>query len=621
MAIAALFLGHDFDRALRPLDAGLKKKTFATIRRVSESDTSVGLNDELLGNLPGELEVRSARVTLDERLIFAKDAERIVVLWVDKHDQAYAWKDQHLKQIRKRFSRTNLRRFEGSPALVPRMSPEDPVPVPDPDLLDQMAERGFEHYFAFLDDDQRFLVEYDTRNRKGLSFVKAGAGTGKTSIAIWRALRLAAEPELDGGRVLYLCYNRALMLTVQRVINALGSPALAQEIEVNTFHGWAESYLKQRVDDFSVEKNVDRNSGWLRSAIPHEVPKLPADARGALAGLSVNEVVQNEIEHVLSPNQFDEVEPYLNLGRPESQGLVRLRRPQRQAIWELHQRIRQRDDALDTWDDLIERARATRVADPDPPRYRAVIVDEGQDCSPVMARMAKVLVAGEERRLLVLADPAQELYPGTFLWAQSEFKPRGSQIRTLLRPYRSTRQIHALAASLYANVGETRREISEMAEAEREGPLPRLARFATVREGLEVIVGWIRAELAQGRPAGQIAVLTGSNSRRNPRRDEARAALEEAGVPVLAVDRDRPPDGATVSVATVNAAKGLDFTSVYLLDPGLGFGSPDSRRARFYVALTRSSRNLCIVCCNDADSPLLDDLDPACYVRIGEAAA
>ena len=237
MAIAALFLGHDFDRALRPLDAGLKKKTFATIRRVSESDTSAGLNDELLGNLPGELEVRSARVSLDERLIFAKDAERIVVLWVDKHDQAYAWKDQHLKQIRKRFSRTNLRRFEGSPALVPRMSPEDPVPVPDPDLLDQMAERGFEHYFAFLDDDHRFLVEYDTRNRKGLSFVKAGAGTGKTSIAIWRALRLAAEPELDGGRVLYLCYNRALMLTVQRVINALGSPALAQEIEVNTFHG------------------------------------------------------------------------------------------------------------------------------------------------------------------------------------------------------------------------------------------------------------------------------------------------------------------------------------------------------------------------------------------------
>ena len=54
-----------------------------------------------------------------------------------------------------------------------------------------------------------------------------------------------------------------------------------------------------------------------------------------------------------------------------------------------------------------------------------------------------------------------------------------------------------------------------MTESQREGPLPRLARFSTEREGLEAIGGWIRAELAQGRPAGQIAVLTGSNRQRD----------------------------------------------------------------------------------------------------------
>ena len=350
--------------------------------------------------------------------------------------------------------------------------------------------------------------------------------------------------------------------------------------------------------------------------IPQEVPRLSEEERRALAGLSARDVLENEIKHVLSPNQFDGIEPYLNLTRPESQGLTRLRRPQRQAMWALHQRIRRRRDAKGTWDDLIERARAVLAADADPPRYRAVIVDEGQDCSPAMARLAKALAADDARRLLVLADPAQELYPGTFLWARREFRPRGGRARVLRRPYRSTRQIHALAASLYAKVDETRREIDEMAESAREGPLPRLARFATEREGLKIVVEWIRAELAQGRPAGQIAVLTGSNRRR----DEASTALDRAGVPVTTVDRTAPPDGVSVSLATVNAAKGLDFTSVYLLDPGLWFGSPDSRRARFYVALTRSSRYLCIVCCRDADSPLLDDLDPACYVRIGGAA-
>ena len=607
-----LFHGYDFPRALNRLGSRHESQTLEAIRRLGVRDRRGGLNDELLHRYASGLEVRSARVTQAYRLIFARSDERIVVLWVDNHDEAYAWADRHRGDIPRRFE------VRERPGPAPSVQSRDPFPVRDPDELDELAARGYEHYFSALDEQQRFLVEFDAAksNRRGLTFVTAGAGTGKTSIAIHRALHRAAQPDLEGGRVLYLCYNRALMLSVRRTIDLLAQPAVARQIEVNTFHGWAERYLQRRGADYSVAKNVDIFGDWLRSALPGERQQLPAEARDVIGDLP-DEVLRNEIERLLSPNQFDGIARYLNLTRPESQGLRRLRRPQREAIWELHRRIRKRDDALDGWEDLIERAREARVADPDPPRYRDVIVDEGQDCSPVMARLAKALVAGAEQRLLILADPAQSLYPGRFLWARREFGPRGRQALTLRQPYRSTRQVHALAASLYANVEETRREIREMAEAEREGPLPRLARFVTEPEGLEVVVEWIEAELAQGRPAGQIAVLAG----RNRRRDEARAALEQAGVAVLTVDRDSPPDGAAASVATVHAAKGLDFTSVYLLDPVLDVIPIDSRRAQFYVALTRSSRNLSIVCCADARSPLLDDLDPACYQRVGPPAA
>ena len=609
------YAGPRFERAIRRLrDSRLKRQPFKTIKRLCQNDRSPGLNSEVLRSLGDALESRSARVTQGQgapRLIFARDDVRIVALWVDYHDAAYDWERRNHARIPEYAKAAAPLRLEGTPPPVPRTVAGAELHVPDPDLLGDLEAASYEEYFAALDDDQRAYVYSE-----GVSFLTAGAGTGKTSIAIRRALHVAAQPELGGGRVLYLCYNRALMLTVRRAINALGTPEMAREVEVNTVHGWADAYLQKREPGFSVEASVDIDGAWLRSVIPQEVPRLSEEERQALAGLSARDVLENEIKHVLSPNQFDTIEPYLNLTRPESQGLIRLRRPQRQAMWALHQRIRRRRAAKGTWDDLIERARAVLAADADPPRYRAVIVDEGQDCSPAMARLAKGLAADDARRLLVLADPAQELYPGTFLWARREFRPRGGRARVLRRPYRSTRQIHALAASLYAGVEETRREIDEMTESEREGPLPRLARFATEREGLEVVVGWIRAELAQGRPAGQIAVLTGSNRRR----DEASTALDRAGVPVTTVDRTAPPDSVSVSLATVNAAKGLDFTSVYLLDPGLRFGSPNSRRARFYVALTRSSRYLCIVCCRDADSPLLDDLDPACYVRIGGAA-
>ena len=609
------YAGPRFERAIRRLrDSRLKRQAFKTIKRLCQNDRSSGLNNEVLRSLGDALESRSARVTQGQgapRLIFARDDDRIVALWVDYHDAAYDWERRNHARIPEYARAAAPLRLEGTPPPVPRTAPGSELHVPDPDLLGDLEAASYEEYFAALDDDQRAYVYSE-----GVSFLTAGAGTGKTSIAIRRALHLATQPELGGGRVLYLCYNRALMLTVRRAIDSLGTLEMAREVEVNTVHGWADAYLQKQERGFSVEASVDINGAWLRSVIPQEVPRLSEEERRALAGLSARDVLENEIKHVLSPNQFDGIEPYLNLTRPESQGLTRLRRPQRQAMWALHQRIRRRRDAKGTWDDLIERARAVLAADADPPRYRTVIVDEGQDCSPAMARLAKALAADDARRLLVLADPAQELYPGTFLWARREFRPRGGRARVLRRPYRSTRQIHALAASLYAKVDETRREIDEMAESAREGPLPRLARFATEREGLKIVVEWIRAELAQGRPAGQIAVLTGSNRRR----DEASTALDRAGVPVTTVDRTAPPDGVSVSLATVNAAKGLDFTSVYLLDPGLWFGSPDSRRARFYVALTRSSRYLCIVCCRDADSPLLDDLDSACYVRIGGAA-
>ena len=534
----SLFHGYDFPRALNRLSGRHENQTLDAIRRLSERDRRGGLNDELLHRYASGLEVRSARITRAYRLIFARTDERIVVLWVDNHDEAYAWMDRHRGDIPRRFE------VQDRPEPAPSVLSQAPFPVGDPDDLDELAARGYEHYFSALDEQQRFLVEFDAAksNRRGLSFVTAGAGTGKTSIAIHRALHRAAQPDLEGGRVLYLCYNRALMLSVRRTIDLLAQPAVARQIEVNTFHSWAERYLQRRGADYSVAKNVDIFGVWLRAALPEERQKMSADSQDAISDLP-DGVLCNEVDRVLSPNQFDGITPYLNLTRPEGQGLVRLRRPQREAVWQLHRRIRGREDALDGWEDLIERARAARAADPDPPRYRDVIVDEGQDCSPVMARLAKALVAGAEQRLLILADPAQSLYPGRFLWARREFGPRGRQALTLRRPYRSTRQIHALAASLYANVDETRREIGEMAEAEREGAV---APGGPVRHGTGGSPGHRRMD--PGRDRARASSWTDRRAGRKEPPARRSAGCNGAGGPVGIDGGPRQPAGRRVSL-------------------------------------------------------------------------
>lgn len=604
MADRYLFVAPTFRDSYQQLPERLAEETAEAWQRLSDDPLSPGLNWERLYNL-GSARVDSVRVTRKYRLILASLEDRFVLLWVDNHDEAYDWAARHRSTIASLVERAERMRTAGvgTPASVPRVSDEDPIPLASPDLLVEMAGRGFAHYFTALDERQATLVTLDTSNWGGLAFVKGGAGTGKSSIAIRRAIHLAGEPALGAGRVLYLCYNRVLMETVRQAIDSLADPAVAEEIEVTSFHRWAARYSIGR----GVRIDVDAFGKELRTAVSITRPTLSGEQRSEIDDLSDDDLA-NEILAVLRPNQFGEVGGYLDVTRPRSQGLRPLRRPQREVIWELNQRIRPEAGGPHQWDDLIERARVLLDEDTDPPRYRAVIVDEAQDCSPVMARLARALSQGRENTMMVFADAAQSIYAHGFTWAQRELQPPGSRVRFLRIPYRSTRQIHALAASLYDSDEEMYREVGEMRQSDRDGPVPVLAHVPTAKQELDFIADAIRTETDGGRRPSQIAVLTS----RNRRAQQVAKHLLDRGIAADVVSRSAP-DGSSVSVLTVHSAKGLDFSSVYLLDFEPRGDSTASERAQLYVALTRSSNALTIVCRPRTRSPLLDDLAPECY--------
>ena len=608
MAERHLFVAPTFMEGYERLTERLAVETAEAWQRLADDPLSPGLNWERLYNL-GDARVDSIRVTRKYRVILASLEDRFVLLWVDNHDEAYDWADRHRSTVASLVDRAAEMRTAGAgaPASVPRTSTGDSIPIASPDMLVKMAERGFPEYYTALDDRQSTLVTLDTSSWGGLAFIKGGAGTGKSSIAIRRAIHLAAIPALGTGPVLYLCFNRVLMETVRQAIDSLADPAVAEAIEVRSFHSWAARYAQSR----GVSIRVDPYGEALRTAVAIARPSLSDEHRAEIEDLSDDDLA-DEMLNVLRPNQFSDSEPYLDLTRPRSQGLPPLRRPQRLAIWELDRRVRPETGGPYQWDDLIERARAMLDEDPDPPRYRAVIIDEAQDCSPVMARLARALAHGSENAMMVFADAAQSIYAHGFTWAQRELRPPGSRVRILRIPYRSTRQIHALASSLYETDEEMQREVGEMEPAERDGPIPVLAHLPTAAQELEFITDSIRREMNDGRRPSQIAILTSTNWR-------ARAAakhLDSHGIDAAVVSGSAP-DGAGVSVLTVHSAKGLDFSSVYLLDFEPRGEAADSKRAQLYVALTRSSHTLTIVCRPRTRSPLLDDLDRECYQSSG----
>ena len=225
-------------------------------------------------------------------------------------------------------------------------------------------------------------------------------------------------------------------------------------------------------------------------------------------------------------------------------------------------------------------------------RWDAILVDEGQDFSPDMARVLLALLP-EYGSLTVAQDEHQCLYqPDAGGWTPVTIP--GLKTRRLSRQYRNTRQIAALAARVLGLAPED-------AEASgADGPEPRWLASADGRAQVEEVATAVAELVRAGIPMSEIAVLYVRN--RNGAVDNLAEALVEAlearGVLARWAARDtaskRGYDITTdsVTISTIHSAKGLDFAQVFLL--GLDDLAPHDDKARrlAHVGMTRAREGL-----------------------------
>jgi superfamily I DNA/RNA helicase len=502
-------------------------------------------------------------------------------------------------------------------APVIRCDEEDPVALQQAEQFRAMLREGIARYLTYLDPEQQGIAKI---NARGLLLVKGGAGTGKTAVAIHRVKWLADRPVLPGAgpeRVLYLCYNRVLANTVSQLLDVLYAGSVPDTVVVNTFHTWCAEFLARAgVTIPSLDE------GRCRDAVRMAFGRVTPGHRPALAGLRWY-FVADEIEQVIKYNGIVGREDYLAFSRHKRPGI---KNPTREAIWAIYERAR--DYELE-WNvcryaDLPLLALATLEAMEAPPQYRAIIIDEGQDCSPVMIRLARRLLVEAGGPLTVFADPAQGVYECGFQWTKKELRPKGGNVRTLRKTYRTTREIHDLAQPLRDGDDDLLADDASAEPPARHGPRPRFVAAESDAELQAELVRCIKDEIAtHHRPANQIAVLA---HRWETLRGLARA-LEQAGVPVA------PPARGmldlmvpTVKLLTMHGAKGLDFPVVCIIGPhrdDLGgrwrTDLPETRHL-LYVAFTRASESLTVGFVNGKQHPLLEVPESECYEAVGSAA-
>jgi DNA helicase IV len=217
-------------------------------------------------------------------------------------------------------------------------------------------------------------------------------------------------------------------------------------------------------------------------------------------------------------------------------------------------------------------------------RYAHVVVDEAQDLSPMQLR--SVARRSETGSLTVVGDLAQS----TGSWARDDWSQVTGQLPTrhpvavspLRYGYRVPRQVYQLAARLLPVAAPQTRQ----PEVVRDGPAdPRVHRVQLAERAGRV------AAVAGGHAAdGQlVGIVCPARCRR-----EVEGAL--AGNGQLWSSAERGELGRAVNLVSPREAKGLEFDAVVVVEPEQIVAEDPRGHRLLYVALTRTTRYLDIVC-------------------------
>jgi len=381
-----------------------------------------------------------------------------------------------------------------------------------------LTEGAADMLLAGLDPEQR-EVALATR---GAVCVLAGAGTGKTRAITHRIAYAAAIGVMNPAHVLALTFTVRAAGEMRGRLRELG----AAQVRASTFHAAALRQLIHfwpQVIGGPPPQLIDTKMSLVRDAAKQ--------ARVRLDGFGLADAA-SEIEWAkTSQIRAEEYVPAAAAaGRSPTVGA-----PAMAAVYDGYERLRRERHLID-FESVLEltaaivlehRGAADQVRD----TFRHFVVDEYQDVNPLQKLLLDAWL-GDRDELCVVGDPHQVIYsftgatPDYLTGFTAEFP--GATLVRLVRDYRSTPQVVAVANQLM-------RSRSALVAQRPPGPRPVLTQYADDASEAAGVAVQIRALIAAGVPAREIAVLVRINA------DTGRfeQALDEAKVPYVVRGAER----------------------------------------------------------------------------------
>jgi hypothetical protein len=470
--------------------------------------------------------------------------------------------------------------------------------------LQRALEFPWDKWTVYLHPEQRQLVE---RQFSGPAKVAGSAGTGKTIVALHRAVHLArANPD---ARVLLTTFSDPLATALRgRLARLAGNePRLAERIDVEALPAVGRRLHAARV-------------GPVTLATDAIVRDLMAESAAATAPRFPLSFLLSEWTHVVDAWQVADWPAYRDLVRLGRK--VRLPEAQRAALWAVFDRVRDglRSRGVTTEAGMFT-ALAQAVERDGPLPYTYAIVDEAQDLSVPQLRFLAALGRARPDALFFAGDTGQRIFQQPFSWKGLGIDIRGRS-KSLRVNYRTSQQIRTQADRLLEP--ESRDADGEVERRDAvsvfSGPPPEVWVKPDPDTEVAAVGGWLKDRLDAGVAPHECAVFVRSEAQL-PR---AQAAIAAAGASVRVLDGKVDVRSGAVQVCTMHLAKGLEFRAVVVMacddevlplqerieavgDDGDLEETYNSERQLLYVACTRA-RDFLLVSGSEPASEFLDDL-------------
>ena len=469
--------------------------------------------------------------------------------------------------------------------------------------LERALDYPWEKWTVFLHPAQRQLVE---RNYSGPARVSGSAGTGKTIVALHRAVHLArAHPD---ARVLLTTFSETLAFALHAKLRALigNQPRLGERIDV-----YAIATIGRRL--------YELNFGPSRLA-PTEV--IRGLLRDAAEGAKFSQrFLFTEWQQVVDAWQLESWETYRDVARLGRK--TRLPENRRAVLWSIFEKVRAglRERGLVTYSDIFSRLAAKFADDPNPP-FEFAVVDEAQDIDVAQLRFLAALGANRPNALFFAGDLGQRIFQQPFSWKALGVDVRGRSSNLRIN-YRTSHQIRTQADRL---LGPEVSDVDGNTEQRNatvslfNGPPPEVLVFDSPAEEIQAVGQWLAARTKVGVLPHEIGVFVRSAAQL----DRARAAISAAGLPFKLLDDTTETASRHVALGVMHLAKGLEFRAVAVmacddeiipLQERIESVTDDAdleevyntERQLLYVACTRARDHLLVTGVEPA-SEFLDDL-------------